>query len=280
MEMRPDSPPSSILRFICVGAMAILLTACRATRQPEMPAGVHFSLLTYNVNWGGPAPDLAAEIIRQSGAEIVCLQETTPDWEHYLRATLSIDYPYMEFRESKGRMGGGLAFLSRIPSESIAYLPSETGWFDGWIKAFETPLGPVQVLNVHLHPPVGKQGSWNLSGYLFTGSDRLKEMERFYPARRAGLPTLVVGDFNDVDSSSAVQWLKTQGLTNALPEFDRRSPTWRWRWGLLSLHRRMDHILYPSELHCCSAQVLPVGASDHYPVSATFERSDPSKKHH
>jgi len=271
--MRPDFSTSSLFRFCCVAALAALLTACRSTRQPETPAGAHFRLLTYNINWGEPGPDLAAEIIRQSGADIVCLQETTPHWERTLRGALSEDYPFMEFRESKGRMGGGLAFLSKLPGQEAAYTRSETGWFDGWIMAFDTPAGQVQVLNVHLHPPVGKNGSWNLSGYLCTGTERLKEMQRFYPARRPNVPTLVVGDFNDVETCSTIKWLNQQGMTNALPEFDRHSPTWHWKWGLISLHRRMDHILYSPELHCCSAEVQRAGASDHFPVAATFEKS-------
>src|SRR5262245_15429821 len=75
----------------------VLAAGCRSTRQAEAPAGPHFRVLTYNVNWGAPGPDLAAEIIRQSGADIVCLQETTPQWEQYLRQTLKNDYAFAEF---------------------------------------------------------------------------------------------------------------------------------------------------------------------------------------
>jgi len=40
-----------------------LLCGCRATRQAEAPAGAHLRVLTYNVNWSAPGPELAAEII-------------------------------------------------------------------------------------------------------------------------------------------------------------------------------------------------------------------------
>jgi endonuclease/exonuclease/phosphatase (EEP) superfamily protein YafD len=260
-------------RSILILLLAVFLAGCHSMRRAEAPSGPHFRVLTYNINWGMPPPDQAAAIIRKSGAEIVCLQETTPQWEAQLRAALSREYPYMEFRESQGRMGGGLAFLSKVPQSEVAYIPSNTGWFDGWIRKFETPLGPVQILSVHLHPPVSDRGGWTLGGYLFTSKDRLKEMQRFYPAHEPGTPMLVVGDFNDTQNCAAIKWLKRQGITSALPQFDRHSDTWEWQWGLIKLHRRMDHILYSFDLNCCSAEVIRAGASDHFPVAATFEAS-------
>jgi endonuclease/exonuclease/phosphatase family metal-dependent hydrolase len=262
----------TILRHIPAGFIFVLL-GCHSIRKADVPTGPHFRVLTYNVNWGMPGADSAAQIIRKSGADIVCLQETTPQWEAYLHATLSREYPYMDFRDSRGRMGGGLAFLSKAPQTEVAYISSDTGWFDGWIRKFQTPIGPVQILNVHLKPPVGNRGGFTVGGYLFTGKDRLRKMQRFFPARKAALPTLVIGDFNDTQNCAAIKWLKRQGMTNALPQFDHHSDTWQWQAGLIRLHRRMDHVLYSPDLNCCAAEVIHAGASDHFPVSATFEKS-------
>jgi endonuclease/exonuclease/phosphatase family metal-dependent hydrolase len=227
------------------------------------------------VNWGEPEPNLAAELIKKSGAEIVCLQETTPDWETYLRASVAHEYPFMDFRNSKDRMGGGLAFLSKIPMKEVEYIPSNTRWFDGWITAFDTDIGKIQVLTIHLHPQVGNRGSWTVGGYLFTGDDRLKEIQRFAEALAPSTPTIVAGDFNDTDHGAPVEWLKKEGFTDALREFDRHSDTWEWHVGLIHVRRRLDHILYSRELSCCSAAVIHAGASDHFPVVATFEGFHP-----
>ena len=128
-----------ILLVLCVG----IFFGCRSTRKPEaVTPGLGFSLLTYNVNWGGVGAREVAAILQNSDADILCLQETTPAWEKYLRQQLGSQFSYAAFRETAGRMGGGLAFFSKVPAREVAYVRSETGWFDGWVVEFETAIGP------------------------------------------------------------------------------------------------------------------------------------------
>lgn len=258
--------------FCGLAFLSLLMAGCHSSRAPEPTTGPHFRVMTYNVNWGGAGADAAVEIIRRSGADIVCLQKTTPAWEQLLGAELRGEYPFAEFRSSEGRAGGGLAFLSKRRGGEIAYVPSNTGWFDGWIKIFETPIGPVQVLNVHLRPPVSDGGGW-VSGYFSTRDDRVREMERFFDRRDATLPILVAGDFNDGEDSRVVHWLEKRGMVNALPQFDSSTATWEWRTSVATLRRRMDHIVYSSALHCSSARVIRAGGSDHFPVEGVFAAS-------
>jgi len=260
------------MKLCCGLVLALLVIGCRSPRVAQTPTAPHVRVLTYNVNWGAPQPAAAAEIIRRSNADIVCLQETTPAWEQFLRAELRREYPFAEFRNSKGRSGGGLAFLSKKRGGEIAYVPSDTGWFDGWIQAFETPIGPVQVFNVHLRPPVSDRGGWVI-GYFSTRDDRVREMERLFNRRDADLPALIAGDFNDGEDSQVMNWLARKGMLNALPQFDRRTPTWEWHTSAVTLRRRMDHIVYSPALRCCSARVIRAGASDHFPVEGVFTAS-------
>jgi endonuclease/exonuclease/phosphatase (EEP) superfamily protein YafD len=138
--------------------------------------------------------------------------------------------------------------------------------------AFDTPVGTIQVLNVHLQPPYGRWGGW-VGGYFTTRGNRLREIKHFYSYRDPKLPLIVVGDFNDTAHSRAVRFLKRHGLKNALPQFDRRTPTWYWPTRVVTLRRRMDHILYSRELDCVSARVILGGPSDHFPVEAVFASS-------
>ena len=86
------------------------------------------------------------------------------------------------------------------------------------------------------------------------------------------LPLVVAGDLNDIEGSRVIGWLEREGMTNALPEFDAYTPTWEWQTSLVTLRRRMDHILYSPELRSLSARVVPGGASDHVPVEAVLAR--------
>jgi endonuclease/exonuclease/phosphatase (EEP) superfamily protein YafD len=260
-----------MMRAAILLSLLFAVLGCRSVRQGETPHAPHFTLLTYNVNWGAPRPDLAARAILESKADIVCLQETTP--ETILRSALRAEYPFMHFRHPIERAGGGCAFISKWRSTEVTYVPSNSGWFDAWIRFFHTPAGPVQVLNVHLRPPVSDRGSFGPSGYLGTGDDRLLELERFFAALRPNVPAIVAGDFNDHENSAVIDWLEAKKFANALPQFDRRTPTWRWRYGLVTFRRRMDHIVYSPELYCYNAAVLPAGASDHFPVLAVLGKN-------
>ena len=259
-------------RFFILFLLTAIACGRRTTRTAVIPNEPHFKVLTYNVNYGNPRPDIAAEIIHRSGAEIVCLQETTPQWAQYLRQALRNEYRFMQFRDSKHRMGGGLGFLAKGSAKEVAYVPSETTWFDGWIMKFETAIGLVQIINVHLRPPISESGSW-VSGYFLTDNDRRLEMEKYYYARDPQIPTLVLGDFNDSESSTVVRWLEKNGLSNALLQFDRYNPTWRWETSVVTLKRRMDHIFYTSAFDCVAARVISSGTSDHFPVEAVITKA-------
>jgi len=260
--------------FFCV-VVIYAVGGCKATRPHEAPAEPHISVMTYNVNWGGgPRPELAVEIIAQSNADMVCLQETTPSWESYLGRRSKSYYSHMIFRNTPGRAGGGLGFLSKYPLTNVAYIPSKNGFFDGWVMLVKTPLGPIQILNVHLKPPVNNQGEFGVSGYVVSQEDREEELKYFLSHTKENVPIIVLGDFNEGENGKAIEWLEGQGFTNALPEFDRYANTWRWDLGLFDIKRRLDHILYSDSLHCYSARVLENGGSDHYPVLAIFGGRD------
>ena len=271
------------MRIVIIALLAVAGCAGHV-RQPEVPTGPSLKVMTWNVNWGGPGAGLAVRAILDADADIVCLQETTPAWEKYLREQLSARYPFMAFspadRRLRGafeaqtpqryRIAGGLAFLAKEAGVEVAFVPSVTGWFDSLIMQFQTPIGPVQVNNVHLQPIANDKGSFTIAAYFSSGGRHEREIERFHAPLKQGVPAICVGDFNEGDGGSAVEWLEEHGMTSALPEFDRSTDTWQWDLGWITLHKRLDHTLYSPELHCHSASVLKAGASDHLPVVAVF----------
>lgn len=250
-------------------------TGCAAPRKVEVPTGPHFKVLTFNVNWGVPRSKQTIDAIRKADADIVCLQESNRQWERLMRWHLARQYPFQEYRQSKGRLGGGLAFLSKRKGVLRAYARSKTGWFDGWVMEFPTTVGPVQVLNVHLQPQVDENDQYSLDGFLSANRRHEKEIKRFhfqFDSDKNAPPLIVAGDFNEGESGGAVTYLAKQGFTNALPEFDCRTRTWAWDFGLITWRMRLDHLMY-QRLHCFEAKVIKAGGSDHLPVLAVFGRS-------
>ena len=250
--------------------LAVLGLACapspRSPRSPQ-PGQPHVTVLTYNVNFGLAGEPGVIETIRRADADLVLLQETTPAWEAELRAGLASAYPWMEFHHEPG--AGGLGVLARRPFEVKEYLPAPSGWFPAARLVARTPLGPVQVLNVHLRPPFAS-GEGYLSGYMRSRGVRRAEIAAFHARLDPRLPTLVVGDFNEDEGGRAVRFLAARGLRTVLPDFQPRGQTWRWHTSLGTLRARLDHIACDGRLEPLGARIVAGGESDHLAVLATF----------
>jgi len=259
-------------RVTVIVCCLLLLTGCfsRPTRVPATidPATPNVSVMTFNVNFGlaGDAPTLAA--VAQQDADVVFLQETTPQWERVLRLQCGTDYPHIQFHHEPGG-AGGLGVMSKLPIEQIDYLPAKD-WFPAARVVLASPVGKLQVLNVHLRPPISNSGS-AVSGYFSTPPVREQEISTFAAALDKSLPTLIVGDFNENEGGRAVRWLHANGYRSALPEFAPKAQTWRWRTSyLLSLNGRYDHLCYDARLAPLRVEVRNAGRSDHLPVVGVF----------
>ncbi len=203
-------------------------------------------VITWNVNFGRTDPAVV-NILDSLDADIVCLQETTPDWENLIRKNLSQKYSLMMFKHCC--RAGGLAVLSKFPVKTDTYISNPIGWFPGWYLIFDTPLGDIQVLNLHLKPGINEKGKVGFLAREFFKAQKLhiKELELFMKHLNPELPILLLGDLNENDKSKALKWLtKTQGYKDALRLFDKHSKT--WEWGIL--RGRYDHILFNNQLTC------------------------------
>jgi endonuclease/exonuclease/phosphatase (EEP) superfamily protein YafD len=223
-------------------------------------------VMTYNVNYGLAGDDETLAAIRRGGADVVLLQETNAAWERVLRGALARDYLHMDFRHCC--TAGGLAVLSRHPFTDGGYLPARSGWFPAWRVIVRAPVGELQLLNVHLRPQIGDDGSV-VSGVLSTPPVRVQEMVGFYPELQPALPTIVAGDFNESRSGGAVAFLEERGFRNALPQMDGPQSTWRWPTSLGEIRLQLDHLVY-RRLRLVHGEVVEAGRSDHLPVVGVF----------
>jgi len=258
--------------FLSLFLLLSPLTACaRPAQAPPAPnpGRPHFSLLTFNVNFGLQDSPANLRAIVDADADVVLLQETTPALERATRRVLKTLYPYQQYRYCCG--AGGLGVLSKHPFEDVDYIDSPIGWFPGWWVRVETPLGPVQMLSVHLRPPVSDSGSW-VKGYFTTGPLRQKELAAYMAKREPGIPTIVAGDFNET-RGKALTLLEEAGLDDAVEAFHPDDAiTWRWRTSVGRIELALDHVFHDERLRALSAEIFETGASDHFPVKVLFEQ--------
>ncbi len=253
-------------------AIAIaLLTACATgpthTARAPLPDEPHLTVMTFNVNYGRAHDPLTIAAVGAGDADIILLQETTPAWEENLREAFSEQYPHIAFHHDGG--AGGLAVLSRYPLEHEIY-PATDGWFPAMNLVAETPIGRVQCMSVHLHPPVSESGSV-VSGYFSTGSVRRKEMQGYAARLDEALPTIVVGDFNEGEGD-AINQMRDRGFALAVPMFQGEGvPTWRWNTSVGEVTSTLDHVMFKG-IDAIDARVLNAGRSDHLPILVTFVR--------
>lgn len=254
--------------------LVLVLAGCahppRVARAPNAQEP-SLEVMTFNVNFGIPGDARTLALISESTAGLIVLQETTPEWELAGRAVLTKRWPYQRWVHSAG--AGGLAVLSTRPFTATV-LENQRGWFPALQVVAESALGPVQVLAVHLRPPVSDSGSF-VSGYLTTSPLRRDELSALLTALQPGLPTLVAGDFNEGTSGAAVSALHGRGFRSVLPEFEPDAKTWGWTVGSIQLSAQLDHIAASAELEPLNAKVVKGGRSDHQPVVATFVRAAP-----
>ena len=246
----------------------LLLTTLAAASSFARPTPIELPPCTgavvgsYNVNYGLAGDAETLDAAAALGADILVVQEVTPEWARALAQRFGRDLPHQLFLPDP-RGAGGLAVLSRWPVAQHAYVGSPIGWFPGWVLHVQTPRGPLQVLTVHLRPPVADTGGF-VVGAFTTGDDRLAELQAYVDTLAPELPTVIAGDFNERTGPS-ISLLDDLGYTQALPPGD----TWRWPTPVLTLRNQLDHLFISPGLEARDGAVLDLGRSDHLPVRAT-----------
>lgn len=255
-----------------------ILSLAASPAQVDAGSRGELRVLSYNLNYGRAGSASILRVIEEADADLVVLQETHAGWERALEARLAKRYPYRSYRHDR-RPAGGLALLSRYPFAAGEVLPSALGRFPAWRTVVETPLGPLQVLAVHLVPTRPADGeSWMrgwVRGYYESQERRLRETDAYLAALQAGVPTIVAGDFNEDARGRSLARLAERGFANALELFDRGRATWRWTTRAGEVRWQLDHILASSDLEVTGAGVIDGGDSDHLAVLATIRRGAP-----
>lgn len=261
-------------RLIYLVFISVIATACYS----RLPSNEHcikkaktdIRVVTYNMNWDGnrfsvTAPAKSLTLLRQMDADIVLLQEVTPFWFNALKSNLSRVYPYMAFKN--GDHAGGMAYISKYRVTRSQYLkpPVPGVWHHGVIMDVESPFGPLQVLNLHLTPPLISKAKPNFSPRPFFSTCLIREKEicYFFNHMQKDKPTIIAGDFNEGDNSFVSYYLKQHGFRDAPSPNDY---SWQWKVGPFQVKRKLDHVFYNPYFRLEHVRIIHDGDSDHFPI--------------
>ncbi|MEU6663043.1 endonuclease/exonuclease/phosphatase family protein [Streptomyces sp. NPDC046821] len=260
----------------CAVFLAVALTGVGVA--PTSGAAVpnrDVTVLTFNIHHGADPDDnlglaRTADVIRDSGAEVIGLQEVDRHWSsrsdfvdqaQWLADRLDLHVAYAAnldedpLKPGDPRRQYGTAILSRYPilETHNTLLPrSATGEQRGLLEADVMVRGTeLRFLNTHLeHTSQAERLS------------QVKEIDKIVASSTR--PTVLVGDLNATPDTPEVGTL-TSRLKDTWPAvgkgdgftFDAVNPT-----------ERIDYVLTSPGIQARAAQVLNATASDHRPVRA------------
>ena len=266
-----------MLRFFSIVICFVVLGCGERPLEPRDPTpGVpHYVFKSYNVESHQENDTPTVEAVGAGNADIVALQEVTPEWETVLRARYAEQYPHQLYQSKPG--AAGLAVLAKFPVRDGGWHPgARSEWPPGWHVLVDTPSGTLQLLDVHLRS--AHTGNGNVvSSYLKTNQDHAHQMALFYEDCGEDYPTLVMGDFNEETSGGGVKFLESHGFRNALPLYHPGQYTWRHKSVANQFTQTLDHILFDYRFEPLNAWVQRIGNSDHIPVLAHLEAAEPWK---
>lgn len=245
-------------------------------RPGTAPPGPALTVMTYNVFGFNTCPACVVATIRDSGADLITLQELAPEVAAAIARDLAGDYPYQHLDPRPGVTG--LGTISRLPLRATGErLP---GAWVGTPQILELTIEGTAVTVVNAHPVASGPGTpediERSVGERRRQAQALVDFARTHPG-----PLLYPGDSNTADQNDAYRLLASawrdswreagRGFGHTYPGTDL-SGTGPYRFLGLPLPRwliRIDYIWHSPHWRAVEARIVPWdGHSDHRPALA------------
>lgn len=229
---------------------------------PPEVAGTRLTVLTCNLASGLARIDRLEPFFRDSGADVIVLQELDDEEAYELGSRLLDVYPHRDLH-GLGVPGKGVLSKFRIVESSLFRLQAERPYLR---TVLDVAGERVTLFDVHV--PLEEV----LLGPFGVAEDDVAEL-----ARRtvASAPALLVGDFNATSNMLVHELARDAGLTNAFAErgvgLGATFPIFR-RYRGVPWPRcvRIDHVWHTHDFTTLSCEIAPDAGSDHRPLTATL----------
>ena len=235
------------------------------------------TVMTYNVGAGLADPRRLVEVLRQSSADVVGVQELAPEQGEAIAELLGDDYPYQVLHPT-GIPGKGL--LSRFPVRRTDLLELHPGRPD--LRAIvAAPAGDLTVIVAH--PPPPRVGRHRVRHAALAN----QQIGGIAAIATGGDPTVLLTDFNRVGWQAAYRKLRQSGLIDAFGTAGRGTGfTLPTRLSHLAYRGhplgevplppllRVDYVWHTTHFRTLDSWIGGNAGSDHLPVLAELERVD------
>jgi endonuclease/exonuclease/phosphatase family metal-dependent hydrolase len=220
------------------------------------------TVMTYNISRGLASPEALIEVISDAGADIVAVQEMTPNQSAGLQYGLRELFPYQSFHRT-GIPGIGILSRNPIIEEQLFSLRGANPYLLVKIQ-IEDKILTVMVV----HPPVafgpGGPESPSRADMPVLGKLAVENEE-----------VIVLGDLNLTDQNEGYHLLVREGLLDVFrvagwgvgSTYPKR--TWSGAFSIPLI--RIDYIMVTDDLCPIKAWVGEDGGSDHLPVLAVLK---------
>jgi len=227
-------------------------------------AGVPMTVMTINTFVGAADPAAVVRLVREHDIAVLAVQEFTPQAAAGLSAAgLDGLLPFHALADEIGTTGSGL--YSRFPMTDQGSRRGDGGGLQpGNLQAYATiqppGVGPIFVESAH-----------PLAPYALEAEDAWRrDLESLPRADQAGVPKLVLGDFNSTLDHRGLRDLISHGYRDAA---DATGKGWISTWGPYDGKPippvTLDHVLVDKRIGVRETQVHGVPGSDHRAVVAT-----------
>jgi vancomycin resistance protein VanJ len=247
--------------------LLLLVLLVGGTAHARQDAPQELRLLTYNLHAEEEILDPMVKVIQDADADIVALQEVSPEAAERFAADLGERYPYRAENLEHGRYNGQL-ILSAYP------ILDQTTWdFPRRLLRAELDVDGTTVVVYNVHPSTPAQDMDARSADIAFAVEQ---------ATNETAPTLLMGDFNleewsddyDVITAEFTDAWAEVGEGDGLTYPDYSQPQAQVNARLPTSFKiliRLDYIFHSAAFEAVEAQVWPEsGGSDHRPVYAVL----------
>jgi vancomycin resistance protein VanJ len=231
----------------------------------NLPAnGRTYTIMTHNAGNGLADPQPLVDVLRNSGADLIGLQEITADQANAIDKSLAGLYPY-RIMFGDGIPGKGL--LSKFPITNFKQLNLYPDRPD---LLATIQLADAELTVIVAHPPPPRL---HTDGIYMNAATQQQLYELIRMATHGG-PVLMMGDFNMTTRSIFYTTLRRMGLIDAF-EVAGQGPGFtlplRWKNIPLLPMARVDYIWHTSHLVPLKSWIGENTGSDHLPVLAQLQ---------